>query len=262
MGPRELLGDSRSRTSPRRTGFRQELNTGFRAVAERHSGEMSMGHNLARKGSGKPPRTGAVLIAAAGLSVVALLGLVIEFHGALGGSSRVAEAGFNAAGGTLHALGASAPPGGSCPVSGPLGGLNSVESVLAFVLAIAAGVGAGIVIGRRWGPSSSSGTGGGGSGKITAETLTLNYDREASMPSHAPPPRAQPVTPLSRVQAASVFGRQSPYLKRAGAPPRGPCVAQGTRFLRVGRQSPPTSRGVPLRRLALGEKVDPRRLWD
>lgn len=164
------------------------MNTGFRAVAERHSGEMSMGHNLARKGSGKPPRTGAVLIAAAGLGVVALLGLVIEFHGALGGSSRVAEAGFNAAGGTLHALGASAPPGGSCPVSGPLGGLNSVESVLAFVLAIAAGVGAGIVIGRRWGPSSSSGTGGGGSGKITAETLTLNYDREASMPSHAPPP--------------------------------------------------------------------------
>lgn len=49
----------------------------------------------------------------------------------------------------------------TCPTSGPLGGLNTTDSILIFVVTAIAGIGMGISIGWRW----ASG-GGGGAGKV------------------------------------------------------------------------------------------------
>jgi len=50
----------------------------------------------------------------------------------------------------------------TCPASGPLGGLNTTDSILIFVVTAIAGIGLGIGIGWRWAP----GTGGSGTGKV------------------------------------------------------------------------------------------------
>jgi hypothetical protein len=101
-----------------------------------------------------------VMVAVGALVVVLLAVLFVRSNGPLAGAASTATAGASAG---LHSFALTAPSNGSCPYSGPLGGLNTPEAVVVLVVIAAVGIGAGIAIGRL------GVTSGGGAGKVKSE---------------------------------------------------------------------------------------------
>jgi len=82
----------------------------------------------------------------------------------------------------LHA--SAATSAGSCPASGPLGGLDTTDSVLVLVAIAVAGIGVGIAIGRVWASRSTSG---GGAGKVKTEPPDPALNPQPLPPGFRPP---------------------------------------------------------------------------
>jgi hypothetical protein len=120
----------------------------------------------------------AVMVAVGALVVVLLEVLLVRSNGPLAGAAGTAVAGASAG---LHSFGLTAPSNGSCAYSGPLGGLNAPESVVVLVVIAAAGIGAGIAIGRLGTPS------GGGAGKVKAEPPDPCLNPQPLPPGFRPP---------------------------------------------------------------------------
>ena len=125
----------------------------------------------------------AALGAVVGLVVLLTVLPSVRPVGSDTGASGQAYAGMGTG---LHAFALTAPSG-TCPSSGPLGGLNTLESVVVLVLIAIAGVGAGIVIGRRW--ALSKGGSGAGHGSTEPPDPALNPQ---PLPPGFRPPEPQP----------------------------------------------------------------------
>ena len=112
---------------------------------------MRGGTELGRgEGTGNPagPWRMAVLVGVATVAVFLLAGAIGILHGV---SASVAQSAGRAAGTGLRDSAVTAPTN-SCPSSGPLGGLNTGETVGLLVIIAIAGIGGGIVIGRFLNP--------------------------------------------------------------------------------------------------------------
>jgi hypothetical protein len=118
-----------------------------------------------------------VVVASLALLIV---GTVTAPRGPVANAGRAAATALVAAGTGFHVSSASSPSGG-CPASGPLGGLNTAESVLVLVVIALAGIGAGIGIGRLWTSS------GGGAGKVTHEPPDPALNPQPLPPGFRPP---------------------------------------------------------------------------
>jgi len=119
----------------------------------------------------------AVLASVTTVLAFAIAGATGALHGVPAAAGRST---FGAVSGALRPFQTSAPAP-SCPYSGPLGGLNTGEAIGVLVVVGLAGIGGGVVIGRRflnpqplppgvYAPGSH--TSGGGAGKVTDYTWT------------------------------------------------------------------------------------------
>ena len=139
----------------------------------------------------------------AGVATV-LAFLIASATGALHGAP--ASAGRSAFGAVAAVVSPSqtSAPGSGCPYSGPFGALNTGETVGVLVVVALAGIGGGIVIGRRFlNPqplppgiyAPGSGTSGGGAGKTREETWTDGGKTAGDDITRGPALNPQPLPP-------------------------------------------------------------------